>query len=107
MEQQLSEQERIRRDKLNELRRMGINPYPAPEYHVSHVAADIKARFAQQPEAFTQVRIAGRLMSMRDMGKACFAVLQDHSGRLQREIQARISPCRRERRPEVDPAVRF
>ena len=87
MEQQLSEQERIRRDKLNELRRMGINPYPAPEYHVSHVAADIKARFAQQPEAFTQVRIAGRLMSMRDMGKACFAVLQDHSGRLQMYVR--------------------
>ena len=83
MEQSLSEQELVRRDKLNELRSLGINPYPAEAFEVSHSAQDIKSRFAQQPEAFTQVCLAGRLMSVRDMGKASFAVLQDHSGRMQ------------------------
>lgn len=76
---QLSEQEIIRREKLNELRALGIEPYPAALYAVSDTALDLKTNF----EAGKQVVIAGRLMSFRVQGKASFAEIQDSSGRIQ------------------------
>lgn len=86
--QNLSEQELIRRDKLKELQKLGIDPYPAPEYPVNAVSTDIKARYSEETkEQFQDVCLAGRVMSIRDMGKACFAVLQDGSGRIQAYIR--------------------
>lgn len=76
---QLSEQEIIRRDKLNALRGLGINPYPADLYPVNHTSKQVKENF----EEGKKVIVAGRLMSVRDQGKACFAELQDSEGRIQ------------------------
>ena len=81
-----SEQELIRREALNKLRALGIDPFPAAEFHVSHSAKQVKELFqeaaahpeGQQPEA--NVVLAGRLMSVRIMGKASFAVLRDATG---------------------------
>jgi lysyl-tRNA synthetase, class II len=80
---ELSEQEQIRRQSLQEIRNMGINPYPAAKYPVSHNAADTLANFDEQPEKFEGACYAGRLMSRRIMGKASFAELMDSSGRIQ------------------------
>jgi len=80
----LSEQERIRREKLAELIMMGVEPYPAPLYPVNAHAATIKETFTDEnKDQFADVCIAGRIMSVRDMGKANFAVIQDSSGRIQ------------------------
>lgn len=80
----LSEQELIRREKLNELRQLGIDPYPAALYPVNETAAHIRESFNPDAgEAYSQVCLAGRIMSIRDMGKASFAVLQDSTGRIQ------------------------
>ena len=76
---QLSEQEIIRRDKLKTLRELGINPYPADLFPVKNSSKDIKENF----EDGKKVIVAGRLMSVRDQGKACFAELQDSEGRIQ------------------------
>ena len=76
---QLSEQEIIRREKLNALRELNINPYPANLYPVDHTSKQIKESF----EEGKKVIVAGRLMSVRDQGKACFAELQDSEGRIQ------------------------
>lgn len=76
---QLSEQEIIRREKLTKLRELGINPYPANLYPVNHTSKQIKESF----EEGKKVVIAGRLMSNRDQGKACFAEIQDSEGRIQ------------------------
>ena len=76
---QLSEQEIIRREKLNGLRNLGINPYPANLYPVNSDSKKVKDNF----EEGKQVILAGRLMSIRDQGKACFAELQDSEGRIQ------------------------
>ncbi len=76
---ELSEQEIQRRESLNKLREMGINPYPADLYPVTDYATVIKDKF----EEGKQVCLAGRMMSQRDMGKASFAELQDSSGRIQ------------------------
>lgn len=76
---QLSEQEIIRRDKLKTLRELGINPYPADLFPVKNRSKDIKENF----EDGKKVIVAGRLMSVRDQGKACFAELQDSEGRIQ------------------------
>ena len=75
----LSEQEIIRREKLERLRASGINPYPAPLYPVSDSSASIKDNFVEGKE----VIIAGRLMSRRIQGKASFAEVQDSQGRIQ------------------------
>ncbi|KQO33876.1 lysine--tRNA ligase [Flavobacterium sp. Leaf82] len=75
----LSEQEIIRREKLQNLRNLGINPYPANLFPVNHTSKQIKESF----EEGKKVIVAGRLMSVRDQGKACFAELQDSEGRLQ------------------------
>ena len=79
---ELSEQEIYRRTSLEELRRMGVNPYPAAEYPVNAYSEDIKATFADNVPA-RQVCIAGRMMSRRVMGKASFAELLDSKGRIQ------------------------
>jgi len=84
MQATLSEQEIVRRDKLKELQALGIDPYPAPLYEVTHYAREIKENFTEENAAsFQSVSLAGRVMSVRDMGKANFAVLQDSSGRIQ------------------------
>ena len=76
---QLSEQEIIRRDKLNALRQLGINPYPADLFPVNHTSKQVKEHF----EEGKKVILAGRMMSDRDMGKASFVELQDSEGRIQ------------------------
>ena len=85
---ELSEQEVIRRESLQKMRDMGINPYPADEYVVTGYSTEIKATFEddnQEAEWYNgkPVRIAGRLMSRRIMGKASFIELQDSKGRIQ------------------------
>ena len=79
---ELSEQEIIRRNSMNELRAMGIDPYPAAEYVTNAFSTDIKAEFKDDDEP-RQVSIAGRMMSRRIMGKASFIELQDSKGRIQ------------------------
>ena len=90
---ELSEQELVRRQSLQTMRDMGINPYPADEYVVTGYSTDIKATFQDEvpsdeaSEAIwytgKPVRIAGRLMSRRIMGKASFIEVQDSKGRIQ------------------------
>ncbi|MBQ9569158.1 MAG: lysine--tRNA ligase, partial [Alloprevotella sp.] len=79
---ELSEQELGRRQALDELRGMGIDPYPAAEYPTNAFSTDIKAQFADDDEP-REVCIAGRMMGRRVMGKASFAELQDSRGRIQ------------------------
>ena len=79
----LSEQELIRRQSLEELQKMGINPYPADLFEINTTAQSIQEKFSGQSEAFKNVSIAGRIMSRRIMGNASFAELQDESGRIQ------------------------
>jgi lysyl-tRNA synthetase, class II len=80
----LSEQEIVRREKLKELEALGIDPYPAPLFEITHTATQIKEEYTEEKkEEFKSVSIAGRIMSVRDMGKANFAVLQDSTGRIQ------------------------
>ena len=78
----LSEQEINRRNNLEEIRKMGINPYPAAEFPTNTYSTDIKADFKDGEET-QQVCIAGRMMSKRIMGKASFVELQDSKGRIQ------------------------
>ena len=80
---ELSEQEIIRRNSLNEMRAMGIDPYPAAEYETNALSADIKQEFKDDESEPRQVSIAGRIMSRRVMGKASFVELQDSKGRIQ------------------------
>lgn len=79
---ELSEQEIGRRQSLQELRDMGIDPYPAAEYPTNAFSTDIKAEFKDE-EPQREVCIAGRMMSRRVMGKASFAEIQDSKGRIQ------------------------
>ncbi|MBQ8721422.1 MAG: lysine--tRNA ligase [Paludibacteraceae bacterium] len=79
---ELSEQEVIRRQSLEALRQMGIDPYPAAEYPTNAFSTDIKAEFKDE-ESGRPVCIAGRIMSRRIMGKASFIELQDSKGRIQ------------------------
>jgi len=83
MERQLSEQEQFRRQALADLRAIGLDPYPAAEVPVTHLAEGILNGYPSNPEAFTEVCVAGRLMAKRIMGKASFASIQDSSGRIQ------------------------
>ena len=80
---ELSEQEIIRRNSLNELRAMGINPYPADEYVTNAFSTDIKNEFKDDAPEVRHVSVAGRMMSRRVMGKASFIELQDSKGRIQ------------------------
>lgn len=79
MNLELSEQEVDRREALNKLRELGIEPYPAPLFPVSHLSSEIKKNFEEGKE----VVVAGRLMSRRIMGKASFGEIQDSDGRVQ------------------------
>ena len=80
---ELSEQEIQRRNSLEELRKLGINPYPAAEYPVNAYSEDIRANFDDNTEEKREVCIAGRLMGRRVMGKASFAEIMDSKGRIQ------------------------
>lgn len=82
---QLSEQENIRREKLASLKNLGIDPYPAALYPVNNTSQNIKKNFKEgvNNSDFAEVCLAGRIMSVRDMGKANFAVLQDSTGKIQ------------------------
>ena len=83
-----SEQEIIRREKLKSLGELGIDAYPAAAYPVNTYAAVIKSNYTEEKKAqFESVCLAGRIMSIRDMGKASFAVIQDSSGRIQLYIK--------------------
>ncbi|MCD7972990.1 MAG: lysine--tRNA ligase [Candidatus Azobacteroides sp.] len=79
---ELSEQEIIRRQNLDELKKLGIDPYPAAEYVTNAFSTEIKEKF-QDDGAKWEVSIAGRIMSRRIMGKASFIELQDSKGRIQ------------------------
>ena len=79
---ELSEQEIVRRQSLQTLREMGIDPYPAAAFPTNAFSTDIKAEFKDEEEP-RQVVIAGRMMGRRVMGKASFAELQDSKGRIQ------------------------
>ena len=84
----LSEQEIIRREKLPELEKLGINPYPAEEYPVNNTAANVRATYSEETkEQLADVCLAGRIMKVRDMGKAAFVVIQDHTARMQLYIR--------------------
>ncbi len=79
----LSEQEQIRRDALAELRKLGIDPYPAAEYKTNVFASEILENYDQSKNNYQDVCLAGRIMSRRIMGNASFAELMDSSGRIQ------------------------
>jgi lysyl-tRNA synthetase, class II len=79
----LSEQEQIRRNSLNELRKLGINPYPAAEYRTNVFAQDIIENYSPEKNNYQDVCLAGRMMSRRIMGNASFAEIMDSSGRIQ------------------------
>ena len=79
----LSEQEILRRESLQQLRGLGIDPYPAEAFNVTAFAHDIKENFNTNPDAYKEVVIAGRIMTRRIMGSASFFELQDSTGRIQ------------------------
>jgi lysyl-tRNA synthetase, class II len=79
----LSEQEQIRRDSLAELRKLGIDPYPAAEYKTNVFSSEILENYDQDKNNFQDVSMAGRIMSRRIMGNASFAEIMDSSGRIQ------------------------
>ena len=81
MSRELSEQEIVRRESLQKLIELGVNPYPAELFDVNNNSVNIKKNYIEGEE--TEVIIAGRLMSRRVMGKASFAELQDSEGRIQ------------------------
>jgi len=79
----LSELELLRRNSLNQLRELGIDPYPAEAFDINANAADILANYDRDKTAYKNISIAGRIMSRRIMGSASFVELQDSTGRLQ------------------------
>jgi lysyl-tRNA synthetase class 2 len=83
MSMELSEQEQIRRNSLQELNKMGINPYPADTYEVNATTKDILEKFPNDESQFQDITIAGRIMSRRIMGAAAFAEMQDKNGKIQ------------------------
>ncbi|MFM1930321.1 MAG: lysine--tRNA ligase [Bacteroidota bacterium] len=84
MSHSLSEQEIIRREKLQALEAAGINPYPAPLYPVTHYSTDIKDQYTEETkEQFAAVCVAGRIMSVNDKGKVLFIKIQDDKGIIQ------------------------
>ena len=86
MSTKLSEQEILRRESLEALRKEGINPYPAEEVPVNVLSETIKQEFLKKPEKYTSVCVAGRVMTKRIMGKASFISIKDSSGRIQAYI---------------------
>lgn len=96
---ELSEQEQLRRNSLETLRSLGIDPYPAALYPVNATTEEITEKYDGQQGNFQEVCIAGRIMSRRIMGSAAFFELQDHTGRIQVYIK-RDDIC-----PEGDPTL--
>ena len=96
---ELSEQEQLRRQSLQALRDLGIDPYPAARYEVTATAREIAENYDDEKHNYQDVRIAGRIMSRRIMGSASFFELQDHTGRIQVYIR-RDDIC-----PEGDPTL--
>lgn len=96
---ELSEQEIIRRNSLQELRNLGINPYPAEMFNVNATTTEIAENFSAEKGNFNEVSIAGRIMTRRIMGNASFFELQDHTGRIQVYVK-RDDIC-----PEGDPTM--
>ena len=80
---ELSEQEVLRRQSLKALRELGINPYPAARFEVNATAKQIADEYDAEKGNFSEVSIAGRIMSRRIMGSASFFELQDSTGRIQ------------------------
>lgn len=95
MQPHLSEQELVRREKLAELGKNGINAFPAESFEVNTSANDILTNYPSGKIEFKNISIAGRVMSVRDMGKAAFAVLQDSTGKIQLYIK-RDEICKEE-----------
>ena len=89
--QQLSEQEQVRREKLEKIKALGVDPYPAALYPVNASAKEIKENYKEEVAEdgtkhrlnYQDICIAGRLMATRTAGKATFAELQDSTGRIQ------------------------
>ncbi len=79
----ISEQEQIRRQALQELEKLGVDPYPAAEFPVDTTAREILSGYDDEKKNFQEVTLAGRIMSRRIMGAASFMVIQDYSGRIQ------------------------
>lgn len=79
----LSEQEVLRRQSLEEIKKLGINPYPAEEFKINVTAADILENYQRDKLNYKNIQIAGRIMSRRIMGSASFAEIQDSTGRIQ------------------------
>lgn len=79
----LSEQEQVRRSSMEELYKLGIDPYPPESFDVNTTAAEIHGGFETNPQAFDAVQLSGRIMSRRIMGAASFCEIQDASGRIQ------------------------
>lgn len=92
---ELTEQELLRREKLHQLEQLGINPYPAETFEVNTSAQDILTHFEADKIDYKNVSIAGRVMSVRDMGKAAFCVIQDATGKIQLYIR-RDDICKEE-----------
>ncbi len=78
-----TEQEKIRRNSLKKIEELGINPYPADEYTTNTTSQEIKDNYSQEKNNFQDIKIAGRIMSRRIMGKASFVELKDFDGRIQ------------------------
>ncbi len=78
-----SEQEQIRRNSLEEIRKLGYNPYPPETFEISHKASEVKAQFEKDENSLKDITMAGRIMSRRIMGSASFAEIQDSTGRIQ------------------------
>jgi len=83
----LSEQEMIRRNSLQELINLGVNPYPAESFPVNVTSAEIKKNYPADPTLYQDISIAGRIMTRRIMGAASFAEIQDETGRIQLYIK--------------------
>lgn len=83
MTQQLSEQELVRRENLQKIRDLGIDPYPNETIEISHTISEVLEGFKEGSTDFQSLVMAGRLMSQRIMGKASFAEIQDSTGRIQ------------------------
>jgi lysyl-tRNA synthetase class 2 len=83
MQSQLSEQEIIRRNNLDKIRELGVDPFPSDTFEITAYSTDIQDNFKEGDTTYQEVCLAGRLMSVRNMGKASFAELQDTKGRIQ------------------------
>nr|MCU0322639.1 OB-fold nucleic acid binding domain-containing protein [Chitinophagaceae bacterium] len=88
MSQHLSEQEIVRREKLAKIQEAGVDAFPAPLFPVNTFSTDIKANYTEETkEQFTNVCVAGRIMSINDKGKVFFIKIQDSKGIIQTYVR--------------------